>query len=240
MFGLDTPGELQKVKIIPCEDADFTESGDEPYVAAINPETYTEKIEIQYKENTAGGTVGGDLEFDKVKPQTIVLDLLFDSTGVIRNEHSFGTNLFADPEVEEVDKQIEAFKAVVMKYDGTTHQPRYLKVLWGKIVFKGRLTSLEIVYKLFKADGTPIRATGKLTIKESISKKDEEAEKSNNSPDLTHVRTVREGDTLPLMTNRIYGSPKYYLEVARVNQLNDFRNLVPGTQLYFPPVDKTT
>uniref|UniRef100_A0AAU6WLI4 LysM domain-containing protein n=1 Tax=Chryseobacterium endophyticum TaxID=1854762 RepID=A0AAU6WLI4_9FLAO len=59
-----------------------------------------------------------------------------------------------------------------------------------------------------------------------------------NSPDLTHKRTIQDGDTLPLMTERIYGDSKYYLEVAKVNNLINFRQLVPGEELYFPPIEK--
>ena len=56
------------------------------------------------------------------------------------------------------------------------------------------------------------------------------------SPDLTRARTVRHGDTLPLLVRQIYGSPDYYLAVARYNKLDDFRNLRPGQQLLFPPL----
>jgi hypothetical protein len=43
---------------------------------------------------------------------------------------------------------------------------------------------------------------------------------------------------LPLMCYRIYGDSKYYIEVARFNNLNDFRNLNEGMQLKFPPLAK--
>ena len=40
----------------------------------------------------------------------------------------------------------------------------------------------------------------------------------------------------------IEGGPErekaYYLEVARANSLDDFRNLKPGTTIYFPPLEK--
>jgi len=41
---------------------------------------------------------------------------------------------------------------------------------------------------------------------------------------------------LPLMCQTIYDSPAYYLQVARFNNLVDFRNLEPGTEIIFPPV----
>ncbi len=57
-----------------------------------------------------------------------------------------------------------------------------------------------------------------------------------SSPDLTHVRTVQAGDTLPLLCTSIYGSARHYLLVARHNGLDDFRQLQPGQQLQFPPL----
>ena len=59
-----------------------------------------------------------------------------------------------------------------------------------------------------------------------------------NSPDLTHVRIVQAHQTLPLLCQEIYGSPGYYLQVAAANGLDDFRNLRPGQQLVFPPLEK--
>jgi hypothetical protein len=40
------------------------------------------------------------------------------------------------------------------------------------------------------------------------------------------------------MCYRIYGDAKYYVEVARFNSLNDFRNLTEGMQIKFPPLAK--
>jgi nucleoid-associated protein YgaU len=57
-----------------------------------------------------------------------------------------------------------------------------------------------------------------------------------SSPDLSHLVTVKAGDTLPLLCCNIYGSSVYYLEVARVNGLAHFRDLAPGMQLLFPPL----
>ena len=62
------------------------------------------------------------------------------------------------------------------------------------------------------------------------------AQARTSSPDLTHYRTVNAGDTLPLMCHRIYQDSKYYIEIARVNDLLDFRNLEPGRRVFFPPL----
>jgi nucleoid-associated protein YgaU len=58
----------------------------------------------------------------------------------------------------------------------------------------------------------------------------------DESADLTHVRLVKAGDTLPALCERIYGEPRMYAEVARANGLDNFRDLRPGMQLRFPPL----
>ena len=35
-----------------------------------------------------------------------------------------------------------------------------------------------------------------------------------------------------------FGEPRLYLKVAAANGIDDFRNLVPGTRLRFPPLEK--
>ena len=41
------------------------------------------------------------------------------------------------------------------------------------------------------------------------------------------------------MAFRIYGDASLYLEVARVNKLNDFRNIKAGDRISFPPLKKS-
>jgi nucleoid-associated protein YgaU len=60
-----------------------------------------------------------------------------------------------------------------------------------------------------------------------------------SSPDVTHVRTITANDRLDLMSYNIYKDSKYYMEMARVNNLNHFRKLKVGDKLVFPPVEKT-
>jgi nucleoid-associated protein YgaU len=62
------------------------------------------------------------------------------------------------------------------------------------------------------------------------------ATEAKSSPDLTHSRIVKAGDTLPLLSKEIYGTANHYLWIAQQNQLDDFRNLMPGQRLFFPPL----
>jgi nucleoid-associated protein YgaU len=63
-------------------------------------------------------------------------------------------------------------------------------------------------------------------------------EENNSSPDLTHYRVIKKGDTLPLMCYRIYGDSKYYIQVAKANKLSNFRHLKEGEEIFFPPIAK--
>ncbi|RTZ49439.1 hypothetical protein EJ377_01955 [Chryseobacterium arthrosphaerae] len=102
-------------------------------------------------------------------------------------------------------------------FNGTIHS-RTTLLLLGEFKFEDHLL-ITIDYKLFNKDGSPLRAIGKATFLESLVKILPQ-EWQKKFPDLTHKRTVQDGDTLPLMTERIYGDSKYYLEVAKAMVLS--------------------
>ena len=109
-------------------------------------------------------------------------------------------------------------------------------VLWGSQIFVGRLTSMKVDATLFKASGEPLRAKLDLEFKSYVSSEEEALRANRSSPDMSHLVEVRAGDTLPLLCYRIYRDSSYYLEVARYNNLTDFRDLEPGRKLHFPPL----
>ena len=66
-------------------------------------------------------------------------------------------------------------------------------------------------YKLFKADGAPLRAIVTMGFVGYISEEMAAAEAERSSPDMTHIVTIKEGDTLVDLCCKIYGKSKYYL-----------------------------
>lgn len=224
-------GELTKLKIKGYKDERFSqEIADGEFNTLMNPENYRIRYEVSQNQNQAQGTSSAAPRFNKTLPEDLQLDFVFDRSGVIAG--------FADETGEGIIGDIEKFKKIVLDYNGNQHKPNYLMISWGSLLFKGSLKDIEITYKLFKPDGTPIRASIRATFKGFIEDNLRVARENNNSPDLTHIRVVGEGDTLPLMTFRIYGDSKYYLEVAKANKLVNFRKLTPGQQIYFPPIEK--
>lgn len=224
-------GELTKLKIMGYKDERFSqEIADGEFNTLMNPETYRIRYEVSQNQNQAQGTSSTAPRFNKTLPEDLQLDFVFDRSGVIKG--------FADENGVGIIDDIEKFKKIVLDYNGNQHKPNYLVISWGSLLFKGSLKDMEITYKLFKPDGTPIRANIHATFKGFIEDNLRVARENNNSPDLTHIRMVGEGDTLPLMTFRIYGDSKYYLEVAKANKLVNFRKLTPGQQIFFPPIEK--
>lgn len=235
-------GELSKLKIRAYKDAQFTEQvADGEFYTLLNPENYTYKYKIEQNDDQASGTSTTAPKFNKSLPQDLGLEFIFDRTGVLINYGASGTaddKTFKDEGSGIID-DVELFKKVIFDYNGDEHKPNYLIISWGTLLFKGCLTEMDITFKLFKSDGAPLRAVAKATFKGFVEDNLRIALENNSSPDLTHVRTVVEGDTLPLMTYRIYGDSRYYLEVAKSNNLTNFRKLKAGQRIYFPPIEKS-
>jgi hypothetical protein len=228
-------GKLEKMLILAFADSEKVENGgiadaDASFEALINPESYTLAYKLKFSNDAQGqGTSGQQLKYEYTEPEEMTFEFLFDNTGIIDGQAR-----------DDIADDIKRFKSVVLEYQGDAHEPRHFKLVWGKnSIFKGRVTEVSIAYKLFRPDGTPIRATATVTFKSSIEEQKRAAQENNSSPDLTHVRKVKAGDTLPLMCYRIYGTPQYYLQVAAVNNLGNFRELIPGMDILFPPIEKT-
>ncbi|MDO8951515.1 MAG: hypothetical protein Q7U86_02760 [Draconibacterium sp.] len=236
-------GELIKLRIKAYKDEQFSEEvADGEFRTLVNPNKYSFKYKIEQNDDQASGTSASAPRFNKILPEDLSLEFIFDRTGVITDYGAAGTSddkTFKDEGGGIID-DIEKFKKVVFDYNGDEHKPNYLIISWGTLLFKGTLTEMDITYKLFKSDGTPLRATASAKFKGFVEDNLRVARENNSSPDLTHIRMVKEGDTLPLMTFRIYGDSKYYLEVAKANNITNFRKLTVGRKIFFPPIEKTS
>lgn len=222
--------ETLKMLIVGFKNPEFTiPAFIPPFKAHINPESYTQSVRIKYTENQAQGTSSAAKNYSHTEPRSLSFDFLLDRTGALGN---ISTGLVG------VTPDIIHFKKLALDYEGEIHRPRFLKLIWGTLLFNCQLQNLDIEYKMFSPQGLPLRAILKTTFVEFTESSRRSALENRSSPDLTHIRTVKEGDTLPLMTHTIYGDSKYYMEVARVNGLVNFRQLEPGTELVFPPIEK--
>ncbi|MBR6834217.1 MAG: hypothetical protein IKM81_12670 [Fibrobacter sp.] len=222
--------EPNKLTFIACRENNgkFTPISDrKEFSVMLNPEDFSVETKTFYDD----GKTSGKHKFLKFKsrstPRINIPKLIFDVTGAIpKNEWPKDCTTIA--------QMIKKLKAVVYDLDGESHQPPIVKIKWGIFSYPVRIEKFNIKYTLFDLKGTPLRAEVSLDIKFFYQAEGTQEEKK--SPDLTHLVEVKAGDTLPLMCARVYNNSSYYLQIAKINGLTNFRNLKPGTMLEFPPI----
>jgi hypothetical protein len=222
---MENRGTLEKLLIKAYEQADYSGRPVDEFAAYVNPNEITLSYEVEYDSAQGAGTTNSRMSFKKVKPGDMTLTFFIDGTGV-------------NGKKTDVQKEVDRFQKVT-GYNGRIHRPNYLKVVWGTLqVRRCILKSASIAYKLFMASGVPLRAVITAIFTDNADDGTRQALAQDQSPDLTHAAVVRAGDTLPGMCSKIYGDPRYYVQVATANSINNFRKLTPGTTIFFPPLEK--
>lgn len=219
---------MQTIKISAYTDKDFSQQHGSALELPMEPEQISFGNSIHYRDDRQLGSTGGDIRFEKYGPATLSLKFTIDCTGVVE-----GT-LPGDSVYDKVNDLADLL--YVNNSDG--HSPSYVVVTYGELLFKGRLEKMDTKYQLFSSGGVPLRATVSLVFKRFMTGKEERKKFSKQSPDMSRLVTVKEGETLPYLCHRLYGDSLLVREVARFNELDSFRNIPAGTQLLFPSLKK--
>ena len=231
MSPLPNPFKLERLKIVAYSDRDRQETSRlSTFEAMFNPASYTEEQEVDFATKQPIGASASEAKFVLKKPQEMQIELLLDGTGV----ESPGLKLAPQ---KSVSQRVDDFFHMAARLNGDIHEPNFLRLQWGtSLNFSCRLKKATVAYTSFDRSGDPIRAKLNITVISDQAAKTIALKASLKSPDVTHTRTVRAGDTLPLLAKEIYGSDHHYLFIARANELDDFRDLAPGRELVFPPL----
>ena len=214
------------LKIIPTDDMGIPNGI--PFIAMFNPENLAINETLSWDKKQAVGVQGTDPTFIGSQPRTFSIDLILDGTGVNNN----GVKI-------PVTAQVLLFRSITTVIDGTEHRPNYLIVQYGTFICNCCINSSTVTYTMFDMTGLPIRARISASFTERTPGALGAILSMLSSPDLTHVVPVKEGDLLPLLTYQVYNDQSYYLQVAKVNKLKNFRKLTTGTSIVFPPIAST-
>ncbi len=202
---------------------DFTGAFEE-FTVQYNPSEFSRSFEAEYESEEANGKTDSPQKFKRIKPSDLALSFTLDGTG-------------ASGEKIDVVEQLSQFQKTAYEYDGKIHRPRYVHVTWGNALnFRGVVKNVAVKYTLFTAEGSPLRVKVDVTMSSSKDYNTQIAEDKPESPDMTHMRVVKEGENLPLLSYEIYGDSRYYLDVAKVNGIINHRKLKAGSKVYFPPL----
>lgn len=217
---------MELLKITGYTDEEFqTALPGQPYSVMINPDTIKWQRSVEYNEQQAPDTSSPSQKYKNTPTEKLSFDIVIDCTGIV------------DPSRTSMSTEIDALESIVYTYNGEIHRPNFVKVQWGQdITFGGVLTSLDVSYTLFRPDGSPLRAKLSLSFSEYVSPSTVAKQDGATSPDLTHLVTVTEGVNLPQLCLKVWNDSSYYVQVAKFNDLNKFRNLKGISKLIFPPI----
>lgn len=216
-------GALQKLLIETYADEQYDRKVGE-FSALFNPDKYALKYEIEYNERQPAGTAANAPSFSNMKSQELALEFVIDGTGVASNEDV------------DVASTVDEFLDQCYAYDGEIHSNRYLRVSWASLIFDCILRSADVNYTLFTSSGKPLRAKIAAKFVGFVNDELRERQQDASSPDRHHIRQVGPRGRIDRMTHLIYDTPEYYIDVARTNDLTNFRKLAAGDELLFPPV----
>ncbi len=227
--------KLQKLKIFSYKKAERTGLPQE-FEAMFNPDSIRQKFKNHYHILPVEPISQGTVDYAHSLPSSVSMKLILDNTGADDYAFGFRRSKF---DRKSVPDRVNTFLKLIVRTEGEIHEPQHLTIVWGKTLnFNCRLNNLSVNYTLFDKSGKPLRAELDIDFIEDDLPVAKVIENKFESPDLTHYRMVKEDDQLPLMCQEIYGSSNYYTLVAKANNLDDFRNLKPGQEIYFPPIEK--
>lgn len=183
----------------------------------FNPKEFKHQKKNSWKLADAKSQNSGVLNFSGGKPGKITLELLFDTTLEGGDVRSYTQRLLKMMEIEFRDPKTNV------------GEPPRVRFLWGKIFsFEAVITSINITYKMFRSDGTPVRATAKVIFEES---KDDSRFKGQNPTSRSEGREVWEvveGQTLSWIAYKKYGHPKHWRHIAKANGITNPMALEAG------------
>lgn len=156
------------------------------FSASINPANLKITSSVDYEKSQGMGSPSMALRYNVSPPKELSFKLLFDNTGI-----------FPDSD-KNVKEQLDNLQNLVYTFQEDINAPYYVRVIWGVIDFKGKLTSLETSYTMFQSDGAPIRAEVDIVVLEEvdangISKAIKAAQDAIASSNLTTAGTVALG-----------------------------------------------
>lgn len=201
----------------------------------FNPTEYSIDRGAGYAELQVPGTDMPILQFVRGESQTLTLELFLD-----------GTN-----SREPIERDLNHLRDFV-RINSDLHAPPICCFEWGPTVtegssqgaqdnsFTGVVTSLRERHSLFDENGRILRSRVTLTLKSYRSAETQHQETPGESPDRTHVRVLREGETLSQIAHEMYGDSRFWRAIAAENGIERPLFAETGSALRVPSLPRNT
>ena len=217
-------GELAKAEI---RVVDGKKAGN-TVACMFRPKEYTITKRNSWQMKEVKGKDVPQLEFSGGGASTLTMELFFDtyeSGGDVRKEYTneiWGLTAIDDSLTDKINKK---------------GRPPIVQFKWGPVVsFKAVIENITQKFTMFKANGTPVRATLNVTFKEAEKpgKYPFQNPTTSSTPGYK-VRIIKEGESLDWIAQEEYGDPALWRFIAETNNLEDPMKLSPGQMLSIAP-----
>ncbi len=227
----------------------------------FNPETL--KVGYQVKKANEDQAKGSPFQFTGPGNTKLSVDLIFDTTvdapkpssELIEGDGDHTGSVSDNERVKDVRVLTRAvnyfLRAKERSEDGNRYSLPHIGFLWGSFFFYGIMDSMNETLEFFSAEGLPLRASVSISITQQ--KVDPEIRDGmagagtgglrSRTPDLeafaeqnTPQVESKAGDTVQDAAARATGDPRNWRDLAEANDIDNPRNLAPGTTLTMPSV----
>jgi hypothetical protein len=194
----------------------------------FNPKEYTVAKSAEWKRSDTKAKQTSVPQFIGPQARTITLEMFLDT---------------AEKAGKDVVKDIETLMACVVPLpdSGPKALPPFVQFGWGKLVIlTAYVKSVSVKITMFRADGSPVRATCSLTLEE-VPNKDAKPQNPTSGalhPSSSHV--VVAGDSLASLAYSEYGDPTLWRAIANANRIDDPLRLQPGLRLVLPAIEEVS
>lgn len=183
----------------------------------FNPEEYSLSKRIKYGSKDIAGLTTPVTQFASGEAETLSMELFLDTSEEMIDVRAMTTLL---------DRLVTV--------DGELHAPPQCRFVWGSLVFKAVVESMEKSFTKFLPTGQPVRARVNVTFREYKTPTEQRNANPLFSADTDSVREVDGGDTLWLIADEEYGDPGEWRRIAEANDISNPRDLRPGQRLVIP------
>lgn len=223
-----------RISVVDKDGKEISPNKMEPLVCLYNPSSITINRGAQWDTKPIRTEGHSEPNYTGGGAATVSVTLLFDTT---RDMSSLGITAGTD-----VRKYTDfLFNLMEPKKDPkATHRPPYCRFEWGGGLYLviGFVQSVKVDYKLFLADGTPIRAEASVTFEEIKTEHDLDTAPQNPTSHSAARKTwiVREGDRLDWIAHQEYGKAAHWRHIAETNNIDNPFSLQPGQILKLVPL----
>ncbi|PZS32183.1 MAG: peptidase M23 [Pseudonocardiales bacterium] len=195
----------------------------------FNPKEYTVAKTAEWKRNASKGAKQSSMpEFVGPQARTITLEMFLDAA------EKAGKDVVAD---------IETLMAclVPLPASGPKALPPFVQFGWGKLVIlTAYVKSVSVKITMFRADGSPVRATCSLTLEEVPNKKVKPQNPTSGALHASSSHVIVAGDSLASLAYSEYGDPTLWRAIADANRIDDPLRLQPGRRLVLPAIEEVS